>query len=291
MIRKEKSMRKTILVMTLAAVGMFALAGSRSAFAQSSNGETSTGTTPIPDTSKINYYSGGNVATPASTVINVTDPLESGNGTQPQDICAMIYVFDNAERMQECCGCNITEDGLLTIAVNGGVAGSSTSQTAGSLVTNPVRDAAPMPSGLIRIVTANNNGESPDELDTQSTQFVCDATGGSLPWGQYGNTPAANGGKTWAFDGNSVANNADGKNGIALYARAHHGAVRGAGGGTLSLVGNVRAWATHLTNSLTESAFRNDPLSQNDADNLAETCGDVQNAGSGRGVCQCGNSE
>jgi len=289
MIRKEKSMRKTILVMTLAAVGMFALAGSRSAFAQS-NAETSTGTTPIPDTSKINYFSGGSVATPNSTVINVTDPLESGNSTtQNEQICAMIYVFDNSERMQECCGCLITEDGLLTIAVNGGVAGSATSDTAGSLVTNPVRDHSPMDSGLIRIVTANTNGEASQELGIQSEAFVCDATGGSFPGGQYGET--ANHGKTWAFDGDPNTNNADGKNGVPLYNDGFFGASSGKGGATLSLTGNVRAWATHLTNSLTESAFRNDPLSQNDADNLAETCGDVQNAGSGAGVCQCGNTD
>jgi len=291
MIRKEKSMRKTIVVMTLAAIGIFALAGSRSAFAQT--GETTGGTTPIPDTAKINYFSGGNVATPNSTVVNVTDPLESENSpSQPQDICAMIYVFDNAERMQECCGCNITEDGLLTIAVNGGVAGSATSDTAGSLATNPVKDSSPMASGLIRIVTAGNNGDNGNELASDNNvTFVCDATGGSDPWGQYGNTPAANGGKTWAFDGNSSANNGDGKNGVPLYPKFHHPASNGVGGGSLSLIGNVRAWATHLSNSLTESAFRNDPLSQNDADNLAETCGDVQNAGSGKGVCQCGNTD
>jgi len=268
MIRKEKSMRKTILVMTLAAMGFFALAGSRSAMAQ-------TGTVAIPDTQKINYFSNGNNVAPNSTVINVTDPLEMTSTGQPQAICAMIYVFDNAEHMQECCGCLITEDGLLTVAVNGGSVANA--NTVGSLNNNPFNGPSPFTTGVIRIVSAVPNGENQFELDNIDDSGVCDATGGVYPFGQYGNTAIGNGGATWA-------------NGNPLYSNSYSPANSGTGA-SMTLIGNVRAWATHLTPSYTETAFRNDPLTGNDAVNLAETCGDIQDFGSGRGVCQCGSSD
>jgi len=272
MIRRENSVRKTIIVMTLAAMGFFALAGSRSAMAQ-------TGTSAIPDTQEINYFSGGASVSPNGTEINVTDPLEATSTGQPQAICAMFYVFDNAERMQECCGCLITEDGLLTLAVNGGTI--SNANTVGSLVTNPVQGANPIATGVIRIVSAALNGENQHELENADDSQVCDATGGVYPYGQYGNTKIGgtpfNGGATWA-------------NGTPIYNKGFSPANSGSGA-SMTLIGNTRAWATHLTVSLTETAFHNDPLTGNDAVNLAETCGDVQDFGSGRGVCQCGSSD
>jgi len=179
----------------------------------------------------------------------------------------MIYVFNAAQRLEECCGCPITQDGLLTLAVNG----TGTVATTGSLNTNPLNsNQAPMGSGVIRIVSAEPNGcdsfNSGNGLlgcqqDPKAFADVCDATGGTFPAGQY---PA-------------LYTNSDN---LTFHAEAF-----------LTLTNNTRAWATHVQNaSLTESEFANDPLTQDDANNLAEACGDIQFGGSGRGVCSCGTS-
>jgi hypothetical protein len=36
----------------------------------------------------------------------------------PENLCANIYVFDTAEEMQDCCGCQVTPDGYLDLSVN-----------------------------------------------------------------------------------------------------------------------------------------------------------------------------
>jgi len=38
-------------------------------------------------------------------------------GLVPGDICAMIYVFDRNQEMNECCGCAISDSGLLTLSL------------------------------------------------------------------------------------------------------------------------------------------------------------------------------
>jgi len=55
-------------------------------------------------------------------IIRLINPNGSGNGglagEKDTPVCAMIYVFDNAEEMVECCGCPITSAGLLTLSVD-----------------------------------------------------------------------------------------------------------------------------------------------------------------------------
>jgi hypothetical protein len=46
------------------------------------------------------------------STIRVTNP-----GTTGQDLCTMIYVFDQDQQMSECCGCLVSQDGLLTLSL------------------------------------------------------------------------------------------------------------------------------------------------------------------------------
>ena len=46
------------------------------------------------------------------STFRVTNP-----GTTGQDLCAMVYVFDQDQQMSECCGCLISQDGLLTLSL------------------------------------------------------------------------------------------------------------------------------------------------------------------------------
>lgn len=46
------------------------------------------------------------------STIRVTNP-----GTTGQDLCAMVYIFDQDQQMSECCGCLVSQDGLLTLSL------------------------------------------------------------------------------------------------------------------------------------------------------------------------------
>jgi len=46
-------------------------------------------------------------------IVNSSDFAPQQRGT----VCAMIYVFDDIEEMQACCGCPVTPDGLRTMSV------------------------------------------------------------------------------------------------------------------------------------------------------------------------------
>src|SRR5208282_2502559 len=74
-----------------------------------------------------NYFSNANVDSAGNALVNITAPFE-GNATSPTgsvangETCAMIYVFDTSQAMEECCGCPITADGLLTISITDNLA-------------------------------------------------------------------------------------------------------------------------------------------------------------------------
>src|SRR5208282_2301780 len=62
---------------------------------------------PIYDEGFVNYYSNAHVY--------ITDPFDN-SGTAPwHEICAMLYVFDTRQALQECCGCPVSRDGLLVL--------------------------------------------------------------------------------------------------------------------------------------------------------------------------------
>ena len=46
-------------------------------------------------------------------IVNGDDIATQQRGT----VCAMIYVFDDIEEMQACCGCPVTPDGVRTLSV------------------------------------------------------------------------------------------------------------------------------------------------------------------------------
>ncbi len=57
--------------------------------------------------------SSGGVGDALVRIVNFADIAPQQNGTA----CAMIYVFDDIEEMQACCGCPVTPDGLRTMSV------------------------------------------------------------------------------------------------------------------------------------------------------------------------------
>ena len=105
-----------------------------------------------------NYFSNAQITVAGNALVNITAPFE-GNATSPNnavkvgETCAMIYVFDTSQAMEECCGCPVTADGLLTLSITnnladfpvGDAAAGINSLTDGSiriLASEPVTDLA-----------------------------------------------------------------------------------------------------------------------------------------------------
>jgi hypothetical protein len=72
--------------------------------------------------------SGAITVVPLMTVsyFNRTNPVSSGidgtlrlvnPGFPPRDLCAMIYVFDDNQELNACCGCKISDNGLRTLSL------------------------------------------------------------------------------------------------------------------------------------------------------------------------------
>jgi hypothetical protein len=127
------STRGTGIAVTLLAL---ALIGSPTAQAQ-----------PVPDTEQINYFSNANT-TGGHASLRIIDPFEAV-GLQPEDLCAMIYVFDTHQALQECCGCPVSADGLLTLDIDD------------LLASNPVADqnnsGNVITDGIIEILSTRTN--------------------------------------------------------------------------------------------------------------------------------------
>jgi hypothetical protein len=111
-----------------------------------------------PDTFEVSYFSHLTQSKKAALdeSVRITNPGTSIQvGTNlPEALCAMIYVFDNTRDLQECCGCLVSPDELLTLSLET------------NLTANPLAPTLVFNSGDIEIISALQNG-SP-----------CDPTGG-----------------------------------------------------------------------------------------------------------------
>ncbi len=102
------------------------------------------------DVLKVDYFSNANTTGAPDGTVRLTDP-----GTAPGNICAYIGVFDPNQEMNECCGCLLTPDGLVTLSVNvdlTGNPGSGTPLTTGVIKiisTATVSNACPLPGTSI----------------------------------------------------------------------------------------------------------------------------------------------
>jgi hypothetical protein len=109
-------------------------------------------TPTYPDTFKVGYYTTGacirlapNNALPrdVDTTVYITNVgTQTGSTADPSgNLCALIYVFEPDQQLAECCGCQITPDGLLTLSVDY------------NLTSNPLTGAT-LVNGAIKIVSS-----------------------------------------------------------------------------------------------------------------------------------------
>jgi hypothetical protein len=72
-----------------------------------------------PGCQLIDYFSNAHTpGAPDATVRVVNGGIANQTQSQPQDLCAMIYIFDANQQMSECCGCFISANAELTFSVN-----------------------------------------------------------------------------------------------------------------------------------------------------------------------------
>jgi len=86
----------------------------------------------------VTYFSGANTSgLTADGTVRIDNPGVTGG-----NLCAMVYVFDSNQEMSECCGCQVTPDGLLTLSVNT------------DLTANPLTGSV-LQTGVIEVVPAD----------------------------------------------------------------------------------------------------------------------------------------
>ncbi len=113
----------------------------------------------VPD-AMVNYFDlSGTAISGSANTVRLTNP-----GTTGENLCAMIYVFDQNQELTECCGCTVTDSGLRTLSLTN------------DLTSNPLTGTSP-PSGAIKVVSSD--ATSNPQCDPRSLT----PTGRILGWG------------------------------------------------------------------------------------------------------------
>jgi len=122
------------------------------------------------------YGGAGSTGGAGDELVRLINPTH--NSTQQLGtICAMIYVFDDIEEMQACCGCPLTPDGLRTLSV------------INNLTPNFGVNHANLNAGMIDIIGSNPNLSSKSNstypaqigkigLGQGGLYWACDPSGG-----------------------------------------------------------------------------------------------------------------
>jgi hypothetical protein len=148
-----------------------AFSGLNSAYAQSS---------PSGGVFKISYFDVSAITGAGDNEVRIVNPTRA-NG----NLCAMIYVFDHQQELQECCGCPLTPNDLLDLSVEN------------DLTHNPWGRSG-LQDGVIEVVSAR-----PNHLDSScSTALGC--VGGCDPTQIYAPTPTLNAWITHVEDANGA---------------------------------------------------------------------------------------
>jgi hypothetical protein len=106
------SMQPNVATVSNAGLAMAMQVGSTTILAQT-NGVTGSADVTIAPLALVNYF---NYAAAASSGTDGTVQL-ANPGLAPGDVCAMVYVFDQSQELNECCGCSISDSGLRTLSV------------------------------------------------------------------------------------------------------------------------------------------------------------------------------
>jgi hypothetical protein len=111
--------------------------GSTSIVAQDGGVSGSANLTVMPLVA-VNYFDRASaVQAGTDSTIRLTNP-----GSAAESLCAMVYVFDQNQEMNECCGCSVSDSGLRTLSLTL------------DLTANPLTGKKP-PNGVIKVVPSD----------------------------------------------------------------------------------------------------------------------------------------
>ena len=101
-------------------------------------GLTGSSTITVTPLMIVSYFNRANAATSDfDSTIRLLDP-----GFTSGDLCVMLYVFDRTQELNECCGCKISDSGLMTLSLDN------------DLTANPLTATPPF-AGTIEIVPSD----------------------------------------------------------------------------------------------------------------------------------------
>jgi trimeric autotransporter adhesin len=103
----------------------------------SSGGFTASGTIAVLPVAATDYFSNAHNPVIDGTLTLVNTGLTGG------DLCAMVYVFDSSQEMNECCGCPVSQDaGMKTLSIDNDL-------------TSNTLTGVPLTTGVIRVIPAD----------------------------------------------------------------------------------------------------------------------------------------
>jgi hypothetical protein len=199
--------------------------------------------------SRAGYGGAGISGGAGDNTVRIVNPTAGANSQFQGTLCAMIYVFDDFEEMQTCCGCPVTPDGLRTLS------------TINDLTFDFGVNKANLNAGVIEIVSSQPNFFNPNPPPAPNppgTNLFCSPTGAASndPFGRAtAVTPTP-----------------------ALRAWITHDEV--------AEPGNIPAGKVVQSASVEE--FQDAPLDGTHLWNLQQRCAFLIQNGSGAGVCTCG---
>jgi hypothetical protein len=117
------------------------------------------------------YYNGGVTSSEGGPG---TDVRVINTGASGGSLCADVYVFDAAEELKECCHCNVTPDGLLTLTMaeltnNPANGRYSTTGVIKIVSDSSCNEASPTPTPELRSWIVNSNNGTQDESEFEAT--------------------------------------------------------------------------------------------------------------------------
>jgi hypothetical protein len=107
-----------------------------------------------------NYYANNTTSGAPQGTLRITNH-GFAQTFDPDDLCAMIYVFDAQQELTACCGCRVTPNGLQTINVRT------------QLLVDTLTRVTPN-TGVIQILSGNPNGSNP--IKNHNNDPSCDPT-------------------------------------------------------------------------------------------------------------------
>ncbi len=178
------STQPNVAMMSSAGVANAMQIGSTTVLAQTNNVNGSADLSVVP-LQLVNYFNhAAAVSSGVDGTLQLANPGLTAGNTVSGDLCAMVYVFDQNQELNECCGCRISDSGLKTLSLLYDLTANPVTGTKPNVgeikivpsdpSQNPQCDAASLtPSGALTGWETNPQ-VSPGTLQVTETEFAAE---------------------------------------------------------------------------------------------------------------------